>query len=209
MTEHAEPEKGMNRTTPPFRADHVGSLLRAAAAPAGARGLRGRDDRRRRAARGRGRRDPRRGAQAGGGRAAGGRPTASSAAPRGTWTSSTRSTASARRPATSPFSSTTSTATSSSRRPRCTSTQARHLEDDLRRRLRVPRRRRRRGPSQADDPVAEHGPLPRRQGRDRPGGVRRPGLVLGRPDAAYARRCGGSASSAAPTCSSTTRASPT
>ncbi len=50
------------------------------------------------------------------------RPTASSAARRGTWTSSTSSTASRRRPARSRSSSTTRAATSSSRRPRCTST---------------------------------------------------------------------------------------
>ena len=48
------------RTKPPFRADHVGSLLRPPDLLRGARRPRGRADRRRRAARGRGRRDPRR-----------------------------------------------------------------------------------------------------------------------------------------------------
>ena len=61
--------------------------------------------------------------------------------------------------------------------------EARHLEDDLRRRLRASSRRRRRSSvPEADDPVAEHGPLPRRQGCDRPERLRRPGRVLGRPD---------------------------
>ena len=35
---------------------------------------------------------------------------------------------------------------------------------------------------EADDSVAEHGPLPRRQGRDRPGRLSRSRRVLGRPD---------------------------
>ena len=60
---------------------------------------------------------------------------------------------------------------------------------DLRRRLRVPgddgRRRR---DAEAHHPVAEHGPLPGRRGRDRPGGLpgRRP--VLGRPVRRLRRR---------------------
>ena len=88
--------------------------------------------------------------------------------------------------------------------------EARHLEDDLRRRLRLPPGRRDANRPEADDPVAEHGPLPRRQGGDRSGGVRRPGALLGRPDGRLCgTRCGGWASSAAPTCSSTTRASRT
>ena len=41
--------------------------------------------------------------------------------------------------------------------------------DDLRRRVHVPARQRHAGPdAEADDPVAEHGPLPRRQRGDRP-----------------------------------------
>ena len=36
--------------------------------------------------------------------------------------------------------------------------------------------------AEAHDPVAEHGPLPRRRGGDRPGGVSRQGRVLDRPD---------------------------
>ena len=63
---------------------------------------------------------------------------------------------------------------------------------------------------EAHDPVAEHGPLPRRQRRDRPERLSRPRLVLGRPRRPRtARRCAGSASSAARTSSSTTRASRT
>ena len=58
------------RTSPPFRADHVGSLLRPAELLARARRARRRAPRRRRAARRRGRGDPRRRAQAGGGRPA-------------------------------------------------------------------------------------------------------------------------------------------
>ena len=45
--------------------------------------------------------------------------------------------------------------------------QARRLEDDLRRRLPLPPRHRDDERPEADDPVAEHGPLPRRQGRYR------------------------------------------
>ena len=67
----AESEKPMSlRTSPPFRADHVGSLLRPAAAAAGAGGARGRDDNGRRAAERRGRRGPRRREDAAGRRAA-------------------------------------------------------------------------------------------------------------------------------------------
>ena len=87
-----------DRTTPPFRADHVGSLLRPPELLAGARGLRRRPDRRRRAARDRGRRDPRRRASCRRTSACSRRPTASSAARRGTWTSSTSSAASRSRP---------------------------------------------------------------------------------------------------------------
>ena len=63
---------------------------------------------------------------------------------------------------------------------------------------------------EADDPVAEHGPLPRRQGGHRPrrvpGRWTRSGPTSPPPTA---RRCAGSASSAARTSSSTTRASRT
>ena len=86
----------MTRETPPFRADHVGSLLRPPALlEARARHAAGEIDRRR-AARRRGRRHPRRRADAGGGRPADGAPTASSAGRRGTWTSSTSSAGSTR-----------------------------------------------------------------------------------------------------------------
>ena len=84
------------RTAAPFRADHVGSLLRPPALlEARARHAR-RRDRRRRAARGRGRRDPRRRRACRRTSACSRRPTASSAVRRGTWTSSTSSAASTR-----------------------------------------------------------------------------------------------------------------
>ena len=126
-------------------------------------------DRRRRAARGRGRGDPR-GRRASRRRSAcGRRPTASSAAPRGTWTSSTSSTASRRKPATS------AVKFHNEQGDIEFTPAALHVDGKL-------------GVSQtifgdafeflqetvdderpeADDPVAEHGPLPRRQGGDRP-----------------------------------------
>ena len=61
----------MKRTKPPFRADHVGSLLRPAALKAGARAARQGRDRRRRPQGGRGPRDRARHQEAGGGRACG------------------------------------------------------------------------------------------------------------------------------------------
>ena len=64
--------------------------------------------------------------------------------------------------------------------------------------------------AEADHPVAEHGPLPRRPGRDRPGRLPGRGAVLGRPVRGV-RRPGPRRwpSSAAPTCSWTTPAWPT
>ena len=59
----------MQRTTPPFRADHVGSLLRPAAAEGGARQARAQRDHSRRAARGRRSRDREGDQEAGGDRA--------------------------------------------------------------------------------------------------------------------------------------------
>ena len=134
--------------TPPFRADHVGSLLRppellrrrARTAPPGRStppscGRRGRGDPRRRA------RCRRRSACSR-------RPTASSAARRGTWTSSTGSAASPEVPerAARRSSSTTRRATSSSRPAGAARRRASSASrgDDLRRRLRLPPRRRRR-----------------------------------------------------------------
>ena len=63
--------------------------------------------------------------------------------------------------------------------------------------------------AEADDPVAEHGALPRRHGRDRSGRLPRRGAVLGRPLRGLRRAGAGSPSSAAATCSSTTPAWPT
>ena len=145
-------------------------------------------DRRRRAARDRGRRDPRGRAHAGGRRAPVRRPTASSAARRGTWTSSTSSTASRRRPATSRCSSTTSDGDIEfTPAAMHVEREARRLEDDLRRRLQLPPGDSHDERSEADDPVAEHGPLPRRQGRDRPRRLPDAGRVLGRPDGGLSR----------------------
>ena len=59
---------------------------------------------------------------------------------------------------------------------------------DLRRRLRVPARQRDDGDAEAHDPVAEHGALPRRPRRDRRDGLSRPGRVLGRPHGGLPRR---------------------
>ncbi len=110
------------RTKPPFRADHVGSLLRPPGVLEGARGFRRRADRRTtRCAPSRTTRSARSSASRRRS-ACSPRPTASSAARRGTWTSSTSSTGSRRSRARSRSSSTTRRATSSSRRPPCTST---------------------------------------------------------------------------------------
>ena len=79
--------------------------------------------------------------------------------------------------------STTPRATSSSRRRRCTSTASSACsKHDLRRRLPLPAGHRRpTARAEADDPVAEHGPLPRRHGGDRSRRLPRPRRVLGRP----------------------------
>ena len=60
--------------------------------------------------------------------------------------------------------------------------QGRRVGDDLRRRLLVPAGVRRRRRAEADDPVAEHGPLPGRPRCDRRDGLSRARRVLGRPD---------------------------
>ncbi len=108
-------------------------------------------------------------------------------------------------------SSTTRRATSSSRPPALhVDGTDRPLGDDLRRRLHVPARHRHDGRAEADDPVAEHGPLPRRPSGDRRGRLPRPRRASGPTSPPpTARRCAASASSAARTSSSTTRASPT
>ena len=101
--------------------------------------------------------------------------------------------------------------TSYRRRPRCASTARCDLDaHDLRRGLRASCAITTHGRAQADDPVAQHGPLPRRPRRDRPGRLPRPRRVLGRPGRRL-RRGGarGWTSWAAPTCSSTTPAWPT
>ena len=108
------------RTAPPFRADHVGSLLRPPELLEARDGVRSRPDRRRPAARGRGRGDPRRGGAPDATPGCSRPPTASSAGPPGTWTSSTSSAGSSTRPATSRSSSATSREPSSGRRRRCT-----------------------------------------------------------------------------------------
>ncbi len=89
------------RTTPPFRADHVGSLLRPQAVHDARAQFADGQARRRGPSCRRGRRDRRCRRHAGRGSASRPQPTASSAAPPGTWTSSTSSAASARPRATS------------------------------------------------------------------------------------------------------------
>ena len=66
--------------------------------------------------------------------------------------------------------------------------EAGRLEDDLRRRLRLPQGVRDDERAETDDPLAEHGPLPRRKGSDRPRGLPRPRFLLGRPDRGVRRR---------------------
>ena len=68
--------------------------------------------------------------------------------------------------------------------------QAQARRHDLRRRLHVPEVPRHHGGAQAHDPVAEHGALPRRPRRDRPGRLPGHGAVLGRPGRGLRRRGG-------------------
>jgi hypothetical protein len=110
------------------------------------------------------------------------RPTASSAAPRGTWTSSTSSAGSPRCRREAPRAVPQRRGTLEYAPP------ALHVDGG-------PRSARRSSPSalslparhvptadaEADDPVAEHGPLPRRPGLDRRVGLPGPRRVLGRP----------------------------
>ena len=171
------------RHEPPFRADHVGSL----SAPAASSCTHGPSTRpgaskRTSCARSRTRRSATRCAcrRRSGWRR---RPTASCAAPRGTWTSSTSSAASRSWRPTSRSSSRTPAAASCSRRRRCASTSrcgsttrssattsrscATRVDD---------------GHAEADDPVAEHGALPRRPRGHRRDDLSRPRRVLGRSD---------------------------
>ena len=158
------------RSTPPFRADHVGSLLRPPELLAGARGLRGRPrSRRRRAAGGRGRGDPRRGEDAARRRASVGHRRGVPPRRLAHGLHLRSSAGSSRRRATSRSSSTTSGG---------------DIEldagGDPRRREGPPRRSTIFGEdfdvpavaashdgrdAEADDPLAEHGPLPRRPRR--------------------------------------------
>ena len=132
---------GMPRSTPPFRADHVGSLLRPprlmdaraqrAAGEITADELRAVED------------DghPRRRTRCRRTSASSRRPTASSAVRRGTWTSSTSSAACTRPTRSCTCSSSTTPARSTSPPPRCASTSRITLpRDDLRRRVHLPRR---------------------------------------------------------------------
>ena len=153
------------RTSPPFRADHVGSLLRPPAAAAGPRGLRRRADRGGRPARGRGRGDPRRGPDAGGGRPAVGhrRRVPPGLLAHGLHLPARRGIQGAGQPGGEVPQ--RRRATSSAPRPRCTSTARSGMDQtDLRRRLHVPAVAGDHRRTQADDPVAEHGALPRRPG---------------------------------------------
>ena len=198
-------------TTPPFRADHVGSLLRPPELLQAREDFADDRDRRRRAARDRGRRDPRRRASCRRTSACSRPPTASSAARPGTWTSSTSSAASPRRPGNLKVKFHNAEGdielTPAAMHVDGKVTLEKPIFADA---LRVPAGVRHERHAEADDPVAEHGPLPRRPRGDRRVGLPGHGRVLGRPDDRL-RRPGRrrSATSAAPTCSSTTRASPT
>ena len=173
----------MPRDLPPFRADHVGSLLRPPQLLQARADHADGPDRRRRAARGRGRR--RSATWCGCRRTSVCRPapTASSAVPRGTWTSSTSWTACSRtdekievhfRNADGDLDFTSAALSVDEqgrpRRHRSSATTSSSCS-------RSPRT----GDAEADHPVAEHGALPRRSGRDRPVGVPRRGRVLDRP----------------------------
>ena len=198
------------RDTPPFRADHVGSLLRppellqaradhAAGRIDGDALRRLEDDAIREAVR-----------HAGGGRApvGHGRRVPPRLVAHGLHLPAGRR--SRRRPARSRSRSTTRRATSSSRPPRSTSTASSASRGRSSATTSASSATRSRRRPEADDPVAEHGALPRRAG---PRSTRRSTRTwtssgaTSRPPTA--RRCGGSASSAARTSSSTTRASRT
>ena len=112
------------------------------------------------------------------------RPTASSAGPRGTWTSSTRSTASRKVTDQNIVVHFKNADGSLDFTPAGLHVDGplSHRRADLRRGLRLPAVGRGGGADgEADHPVAVDGPLPRRGGRDRSGGLPRRGLVLGRP----------------------------
>ena len=170
------------RTTPPYRADHVGSLLRPPRAARGARRVRRRAPRRRGAARRRGRGDPRRDPHAGGGRAAVGdrRRVPPRVVAHGLHLPARRDHQGAGRAHRAVLQRGREDRVHAGRDPH--RRQARRLAHDLRRRLRVRARRGDDGDAEADDPVAEHGPLPRRPRVDRSRAVSRSRLVLGRSD---------------------------
>ena len=175
------------RTRPPFRADHVGSLLRPP------RLLQARedhaagriDDAELRGDRGRG--DPRRRPPAGGGRAALGdrRRVPPRLLAHGLHLPARRRHAGAGRVDEGPVPQRRGHArVHAGRAARRRAGRARGA--DLRGRLRVPAVVRHDRDAEAHDPVAEHGPLPRRPGLDRRGRLPGPRRVLGRPAGAYA-----------------------
>ena len=176
------------RTEPPFRADHVGSLLRPPALLAARAAHAAGEIDITRCVRPRTRRSgtP---SRCRSGWACRRRPTASSGARRGTWTSSTGSAGSSRPTSASRCGCTVQpgdtafTSAGIAVRSRVAARRA-----DLRRRLPVPAETVTDRAAEADDPVAEHGPLPRRDGGGRP--VVYPDLerVLGRPLGRLRRR---------------------
>ena len=201
----------MPRTTPPFRADHVGSLLRPQRAAAGPRGPRGGSDLGRRAEGDRGRR---RSATSCGCRRKSGLQSATDGEfRRASWHMDfiyeLEGISKAEDDLVVRFHNPDGDIEFT---PAALKVDGRIglSKPTFGERLRVPQGHGRRRDAEAHDPVAEHGPLPRRRRGDRPGGLPRQGRVLERPDRRL-REPGadGRRSSAAPTCSSTTRASPT
>ena len=176
------------RTTPPFRADHVGSLLRPPALLKAREDFKARDASTPTSCAGS---RTRRSATSCASRRRSGcsrPPTASSAAPRGTWTSSTSSAGSPRRrthqgPVPQRRGDDRVLAGGAARRGARRAARA-----DLRRGLHVRAGRRDHGDAEADDPLAEHGPLPRRAGGGQRGRLPRHGRLLERPHERLRRR---------------------
>ena len=116
-------------------------------------------------------------------------PTASSAARRGTWTSSTRSAGSRTPRSTSRSSSTTRTGRSRGSRRRCTSPSASRCKEPIfADALHLPAVVRDDGDAEAHDPLPQHGPLPRRARGDQRRRLPRHGRLLERPDVGLRRR---------------------
>ena len=197
------------RTEPPFRADHVGQPAAPALAGAGPPRLRGRPDRRRPPARGRGRGDPRRRRPAGGHRPAHGhrRGVPPHVVAHGLHLPARRCRPD-RRGTRRAVPQRRGHRSVHRRRSGCPRAAA-PRRADLHRRLPVPVRAGTHGDAEDDPAVAEHGAPPERHRRRRPNRLPRPRPVLGRPrPPPTPTRSGPSPRWAAATCSSTTPASP-